>query len=202
MIFTALDFETADDQRDSACAVALVRVEGSRIVARATRLVRPPRREFLYTYIHGITWEDVRGEPDFGGVWPALAPLLEGADFLAAHNAPFDRSVLAACCAAAGIPAPALPFLCTVRLARRAWGIYPTRLPDVCGRLSIPLRHHQADSDAGACAEIVLRAAARPEGFDPRDHLSPDGRDEVDRFRPRSSTTTASPRPGRPSRPR
>ncbi len=159
MTFVALDFETADPMRDSACALALVRVEDGRIAARETRLIRPPRKEFWFTHIHGITWERVRGEPDFAAVWPSMEHLLEGADFIAAHNAPFDRSVLRACCARAGLEGPALPFLCTVRLARKVWEIYPTRLPDVCGRLSIPLQHHEAGSDAEACATIVLRAS-------------------------------------------
>jgi DNA polymerase-3 subunit epsilon len=156
--FVALDFETADERRDSACALALVRVEGGRVAARTTRLLRPPRRRFLYTWVHGITWDMVEAEARFAEAWPAMEPLLEGADFLAAHNAPFDRAVLQACCRGAGLPPPAAPFLCTVRLARRAWGIRPTRLPDVCGRLGIPLRHHRAGSDALACARIVLRA--------------------------------------------
>lgn len=156
--FVAIDFETADQGRDSACSVALVRVEGDRVVAREHRLIRPPRREFMFTYIHGIDWKRVCREPAFGEVWPAVAPLLAGAAFLAAHNAPFDRSVLAACCQAAGLPVPALPFRCTVSLARDTWGIRPTKLPDVCSRLGIPLQHHDALSDAEACARILLEA--------------------------------------------
>ena len=156
--FVALDFETADDGRDSACALALVRVEGGRIARREARLIRPPRRQFRFTYIHGITWPMVASEPCFGELWPSLAPLLDGAGQLFAHNASFDRSVLRACCASAGIEPPALPFACTVKLARERWGIYPTKLPDVCQALGIPLRHHDAASDAEACARIVLAA--------------------------------------------
>src|SRR5574340_948101 len=101
--FIAIDFETADYQADSACAVALVRVEGSEIVRRDYHLIRPPRREMVFTYIHGITWQDVADKPSFGELWPTLEPLLADADFFVAHNAGFDRSVLHACCAAAGI---------------------------------------------------------------------------------------------------
>lgn len=158
MTFVALDFETADPMKDSACAVALVRVEGRKVVARQHRLLRPPRPEFWFTHIHGITWERVEKEPSFEEAWPGFLPMLEGADFIAAHNAPFDRGVLRACCERAGYSSPSLPFLCTVRLARKVWSMYPTRLPDVCGRLRIPLRHHHAGSDAEACARIVLRA--------------------------------------------
>jgi DNA polymerase-3 subunit epsilon len=157
--FVAIDFETADQGRDSACSVGLVRVEGNRIVDRAYRLIRPPRSRFLFTHIHGLTWEDVAGEPTFGEVWPDLVPLLKGAACFVAHNAPFDRSVLNACCAAAGTRAPALPFRCTMRIARERWGIFPTKLSDVCRELGIALRHHDAASDAEACARIMIAAA-------------------------------------------
>ena len=42
--FAAIDFGTADYGRDSACAVAVVRVAGGEIVDRAHFLIRPPRR--------------------------------------------------------------------------------------------------------------------------------------------------------------
>ncbi len=156
--FVAIDFETADPGPDSACSVALVRVEGNRIVAREHRLIRPPRPEFEFTWVHGIRWEDVEGEPTFADVWPGLVPTLSGADFFAAHNAPFDRRVLEACCKAGRLPAPTLPFKCTVRMARTTWGIFPTTLPHVCRALGLALKHHDALSDAEACARIVMAA--------------------------------------------
>ncbi len=157
--FAAIDFETADYGRDSACAIGIVRVENERIVEREYRLIRPPRREFVFSYLHGITWEMVRSEPAFGQLWPELQPLLRGIDFLAAHNASFDRAVLEACCRQAGLSAPGLPFQCTVRLAREVFGVYPTKLPDVCRALQLKLdHHHHAQADAEACARIVLAA--------------------------------------------
>lgn len=163
--FAAIDFETADQGRDSACALAVVRVEGGKIVARETRLIRPPRRSFVFTYIHGITWEDVAGAPTFDRVWEELSPLTEGVDFLAAHNASFDRSVLRRCCETFGLEPPQTPFACTVQLARNTWHLYPTKLNHVCEYLHIPLKHHDASSDAEACARIVLAAMA--DGADP-----------------------------------
>ncbi len=161
MIFTAIDFETADYYRDSACSVALVRVEDGAIVDEVQRLIRPPRRRFVFTYIHGITWPDVQDAPPFAQVWPELARLTEGADFLAAHNASFDRSVLETCCGAADLAPPPAPWRCTVDLARATWGIFPTKLNCVCEQLKIPLQHHDALSDARACAKILLAAAAQ-----------------------------------------
>jgi len=160
MDFVAIDFETADRCSDSACAVGIVKVVANRIVAREFRLIRPPRQRFLFTYLHGISWEDVKAEPSFREVWLLLRDLLPGARFLAAHNARFDRSVLLACCRLSGLHPPDAPFLCTVRLARRTWRIYPTKLDNVCNKLAIKLRHHDALSDAEACARIVLSAAS------------------------------------------
>jgi len=156
--FVALDFETADYFPDSACALGLVRVENHQIVHRTYSLIKPPRRRFVFTYLHGITWEDVAHQPTFAELWPSLTPILAGVDFLAAHNASFDRSVLNRCCETAGLNPPALPFECTVRLARQTWNIYPTKLNNVCDHLGITLKHHQAASDAEACALIVIAA--------------------------------------------
>lgn len=161
--FAAIDFETADNGRDSACSVAVVLAEDGRIVEQLHALIRPPRSRFLFTHIHGLTWADCREQDDFAGLWPRMTPLLDRAEFLVAHNAPFDKGVLNACCAAHGLPNPKKPFACTVRLARHVWNVYPTKLPDVCRHLNIALNHHDALSDAQACAGIAL--AALRQGF-------------------------------------
>lgn len=154
----ALDFETATCDSDSACALGVVIVEGSRIVRRRRWLIRPPRRDFEFTYVHGITWRMVANEPTFAELWPEIRGELRGAQFLAAHYAPFDRDVLGACCRRAGASPPHARFLCTVQLARRTWSVYPTKLPNVCAFLGIALDHHEPLSDAEACARIVLAA--------------------------------------------
>lgn len=160
--FVALDFETADRGSDSACALALMRVEGLEIVERRVCLLRPPRQYFLFTYVHGIAWKHVKDAPTFAEVWPTLRPMLDGVAFLAAHNAGFDRRVLEACCAVAKLPAPPHPYLCTVQLSRRTWALKSHKLPDVCAHLGVALKHHDAGSDAEACARIVIAAARAP----------------------------------------
>ena len=157
-LFAAIDFETANYYPDSACAVGIVIVKGKRIVHREEHLIRPPYREFVFTYIHGLTWDDVRDAPTFTELWPRLRSVISEVDYLAAHNASFDRRVLASCCERSRIKPPEQPFLCTVKLARTIWSVRPTRLPDVCRHLNIPLQHHNASSDAEACAQIVIAA--------------------------------------------
>lgn len=158
MNFLAIDFETANYSPDSACAVGLVRVESGEIVRRECHLIRPPGKDFYFTYLHGISWEDVAEQPTFGDLWPKIERMMEGVSFLVAHNARFDQGVMNACCRRAGISIPDMPFQCTVRLSRRLWGIYPTNLPAVCRHFDIPLNHHDAASDTEACAQIMIRA--------------------------------------------
>lgn len=161
--FAAIDFETATYSGDSACALAATIVEDGVIVQQLYELIRPPTRLFSFTHIHGLRWSDVQDAPDFAAVWEIFAPALREVEFLAAHNAPFDKGVLHACCARYGLAVPPQPFVCTVQLARAQWDLRPTKLPDVCRHLGIELVHHQADSDAAACARIVI--AAEQEGW-------------------------------------
>ena len=46
--FVALDFETADNGRDSACAIGLVRVSGGEIVKRTYYLIKPRVRALSF----------------------------------------------------------------------------------------------------------------------------------------------------------
>jgi DNA polymerase III subunit epsilon len=157
--FVAIDFETADHSPDSACAVGLIRVSGIRIIKRKYYLIRPPRRSFFFTPVHSITWEHVQGQPTFGALWPSIRNSFLGADFIASHNVSFDRRVLESCCRAAKVEPPNIRYVCTMRLARRVWNIRPTSLPIVSRYLGMPITHHDALSDAEACAGIVIAAS-------------------------------------------
>lgn len=158
MKFLAIDFETANYQRDSACAIGLVLVENNEIKEKQTHLIKPPTNWFVFTDLHGISWNDVKDSPNFGKLWPEIKPLFDEADFLAAHNSSFDEGVLRACCKLYGIEYPDIPFQCTVKISRKLWGIYPTKLNLVCEHFNIPLNHHEAGSDTEACAQIMIRA--------------------------------------------
>jgi DNA polymerase-3 subunit epsilon len=72
--------------------------------------------------------------------------------------------VLRACCEARAAKLTQKPFVCTVKVARAVWNLRPATLADVCRHLQIPLQHHDAASDAHACARILL--AARQKGHE------------------------------------
>jgi len=164
-IIVALDFETANNSRSSACQLGLVRLEGWRATLEKAWLIRPPTELFIHTGIHGITWEDVADSPDFSELWPEVAACLKGADYLAAHNAPFDKGVMEETLRHHGLKAPRQAYLDTVQIARQVWKIFPTKLNLVCQALSIPLQHHEALSDARACAQILVKA--QEQGWQP-----------------------------------
>ena len=161
MEFVAIDFETANRDASSACALGLAIVKGGKITAKHHWLIRPPQDYFRadFTDIHGITAAAVRNCPSFKEIWPEVKPFLEGA-CLAAHNARFDRSVLQGSLEYYGLDLPAESFfVCTLELSRQTWKLPKNNLAAVASHLDLPLQHHQAESDALACAGILLRAA-------------------------------------------
>ena len=164
--FVAIDFETANMQRSSACSVGLVRVEAGKIVGTEHYLIRPPSKHFRFTDTHGITWEHVEDAGTFRDVWREVKYLVKGARYFVAHNAAFDRDVLRDTMEWHDMRVSALPFACTRRLAATHWQLRPAKLPDVCKHLSVPLaRHHDALEDATAAARIALRGLS--EGWVP-----------------------------------
>ncbi|AMB43475.1 3'-5' exonuclease [Methylobacterium sp. AMS5] len=160
MSVVAIDFETANERRDSACAVGLAWIEGGRVVRRESRLIRPPQLRFSpgNIRVHGILPADVRDAPTFPEVIAEFLPDLSGGLMLA-HNAGFDMGVLAASLAAWGEPVPDMAGHCTLQIARR---VFPDPaghgLAKVASRLGIRFEHHDAGEDAFACAEIALAA--------------------------------------------
>ncbi|MFA6467426.1 MAG: 3'-5' exonuclease [Bacteroidota bacterium] len=161
MKFLAIDFETANRYPNSACSVGLVSVENEHIVKKKTILIKPPYEHFEFTSIHGISWQDVKNKKTFKETWGTIANFFDGIDFVVAHNAGFDRRVLESCCSTYGISKPDVEYRCTVRLSRSVLKIRPANLANVCRQLFIPLNHHDAGSDAEACAKIMLEVLKR-----------------------------------------
>lgn len=159
MRFTAIDFETANADRASVCAVGLAVVENGQVVVRTSQLIRPEPLVFdpFNTCIHGITAADVADAPTFLQYWPSLWSNVRGP--LAAHNASFDMSCLRHTLDQSGTPYPEIDYYCTRVLSRLAWPHHPTYALDyIAQSLGIAFRHHDAEEDAVACASILLAA--------------------------------------------
>ena len=163
MQYFAIDFETANSSHSSICSVGLATVRNGVISDRRCWLVRPRHLSFDYwnVRIHGITEDDVRNAPEFVDLWPALGALIEGS-VMVAHNAAFDMSALRSALDEYGLPYPQLSYLCSLVIARNLWPQFSSyRLSVLAHEFQIPLKHHDAESDAAAAAEIILRAASQ-----------------------------------------
>ncbi|MGM9773647.1 MAG: 3'-5' exonuclease [Candidatus Egerieousia sp.] len=156
--FAAIDFETANYQRSSVCAVGVVIVRGGEIVDSFYSLIKPEPEYYNYrcSMVHGLCSEDTENAPVFPDVWKQIAPLIENLP-LVAHNKAFDESCLKAVFRVYQMDYPDYEFYDTLKAAR-------SRFPElsnhqlhtvsaVCGyNLE---NHHHALADAEACAWIA-----------------------------------------------
>ncbi len=160
MNFVAIDFETANRNWNSACEIGIVVVEDGRVTDTYRRLIRPTPNRFDAGNIrvHKIRPEMVMHEPTFADLYDDILPYLAD-QHLVAHNSSFDIGVLLASAKLYGLPQPSLTYSCTVQLARRVFPESPRYgLGILSAYLGIELQHHQALSDANACAQIMLQA--------------------------------------------
>ncbi len=153
--FTAIDFETAHGKRWSICAVGLVRVEDGTIKEKLSLMVRPP--DNIYSRynidIHGITPRKTANAPTFAGVWPQIEPFITNQNVVAHSGFKFDFNVLKQTLEYYEIVEPKYTKHCTCK-------IYGKDLATLCREHRIPLNHHEALSDALACAELFNRHLA------------------------------------------
>ena len=161
--YIAFDVETPNGKNDRISAIGVTVLENGSITERFSSLVNPETWfDIFNTALTGISPADTADAPTFPELWQLLRPFLDSG-IPVAHDAPFDLSVLAKCLSAYRIPCPrVLPYVCTCRLARKAFPDFPNhKLDTVCRMLSIDLDHHKAGSDSYACAEILCALLRR-----------------------------------------
>ena len=149
--FTAIDFETAQSYRWSICQVGLVRIENGIVTKEINLLVQPPDNYYWsrFTDIHGISAKDTKKTPTFDQIWPQITPYIENQNVVAHNGFGFDFPVLDKTLEYYGMPTPVYNKFCTYK-------IYKSNLATLCQEHNIPLNHHDALSDAKACADLYL----------------------------------------------
>lgn len=160
MDFITIDFETATSQRHSPCEVGLTFVKNNQVVETKSWLIKPINNEYdgFNIYIHGITPKDTADKPEFNEIWTELRPLIEN-QFLIAHNAGFDISVLRRTLELYNLPFPTLNYSCSYIFSKKVWGgLSAYDLKTLCKVNNIPLKHHRAGADSKATAELTLKA--------------------------------------------
>ncbi len=157
--FAAIDFETANFERSSVCAVGVVIVRGGKVVDQYYSLIRPEPEYYTYrcTQVNGLTEADTRCAPNFPEVWASIEPKIHGLP-LVAHNKAFDESCLKAVFRVYQLDYPNYEFHCTCIASRRVWPEGRHNLDVIAAKCGYNLkRHHHALADAEACAAIALK---------------------------------------------
>src|SRR5699024_8797010 len=119
--FTAIDFETANGFRGSACAIGAVKIRNGVIAETHYSLLQPPvgydRFDPRNMAIHRITPDDVATAPTFAEHFPTLHEFVSD-DVVVAHNAGFDIGVIESGLEVCQLPIPRLDFACSLTLSR------------------------------------------------------------------------------------
>jgi len=159
--FVAIDFETANEKFSSACSIGIAVVKDSRIIETKHFLIQPPDLNFNHiNYMtHGITKEDVKDKPKFSDLWENIKAYFKETPVIA-HNASFDMNVLRQTLDQYQIPYPEINYACTLGISKKVWPNQASyKLDKLSAIFGIQLNHHNAESDAIACALIALKAA-------------------------------------------
>ncbi|HLS71356.1 MAG TPA: 3'-5' exonuclease [Chitinophagaceae bacterium] len=149
--FTAIDFETANGRYESICQIGLVRFENGEIVKEIDCLVKPPENSYHWgnSRVHGLGSKDTKNAPTFDKLWHLMEPYIFRKRIVA-HNSQFDAMCLRTVLKYYNLDIPPFDTVCTVK-------IYKKNLKKLCEEHDIELMHHNALSDARACAALYMK---------------------------------------------
>ncbi len=159
--FVAIDFETATTS-GFACQLGIVEVEDGIIISEKEYLFQPPENKYDWacTFVHHLSAASTTDAKTFADYWPEIKDMLEGKTIVA-HNASFDMRVLNYNMDYYKLGALKVgDVICTFHELRN------TDLYSACSFFGIDIQqHHDALSDARACAQLILAYSKRPGGI-------------------------------------
>jgi DNA polymerase-3 subunit epsilon len=161
--FIAIDYETANTDYRSACSLGVSIVENGKVVETFESLIQPPKEfsEFdpFNVMIHGITPTQIKGAPTFDYLWEKLDNFNSKYKVpFVCHFSGFDIRVTEALLNHYGVSFQEIQFYDTYTIARKLWPqLINHKLNTLSENFKIDLNHHNAASDAQACALIALK---------------------------------------------
>ncbi len=160
MDFVAIDFETANSNRSSACSMGIAIVYNGEVAQKKSWLIKPEPLSFdpWNVRIHGITEHHVKDKPNFKECWDEIKGYLDN-KLIVAHNASFDISVLRNTLDYYNLRYPNFRYICSYKVAMKTWdNIVNYRLDTIAKMLDIKFSHHDALEDSVTCAYVLLRS--------------------------------------------
>lgn len=154
--FIAIDFETANKNRISACAIGLVFIKDFKIVYSKKHFIKPPKGEEFSSFhsnIHNIYEDDVEHSFTFEELWEDEFSKYFNNNLIVFHNASMDLSVLKNLFEHFSISNFEIDYIDTMQLAEKSGN--PKKLTELAEKFGIEIEnHHDPIADAKACAMI------------------------------------------------
>ncbi len=165
--YIAIDFETANQYRNSACSVGLVRFIDGKETDSCYSLIHPAKMYFIPEWtetIHHISYKDVCNKPYFPEVWDTLVmPFINqtpGIPLVAHNGNTFDMPVILGCCEYFGMPVPCLEYFDSLSVTKKTWPEMEShKLTDLGAHFGIEYLAHDALEDSRTCGQIIKLAA-------------------------------------------
>lgn len=156
--FVAIDFETANNDLNSACSIGIAGVKDFEIIDERYFLIKPPTNNFDLNNIriHGITYDDVKNSPNFSELWFTIKSYFDNA-IVIAHNAHYDMSVLKNCLEYYKLETPDFTYLDSMYISDLSCSDIGRGLEARADALGVAIgNHHNALDDAITAAMIVI----------------------------------------------
>ncbi len=160
MDFVSVDVETANADIASICQIGLVGFEDCHVKQSWQTLVNP--EDYFDPFnvsIHGIDKQAVRAAPTFPEIYDQVRDWMKSS-IVASHTV-FDRVAVERVVEKYRLEPVKPVWLDTARVARRAWPQFARKgygLPNMATYLGISYIPHDAEEDARAAGELLIRA--------------------------------------------
>ncbi|MCX6244696.1 MAG: 3'-5' exonuclease [Bacteroidetes bacterium] len=159
--FYSLDVETANPDQSTICQIGIGIFEDGELIDTWKSYIDPQDYfHWRFIDIHGITEEDVEGQPIFPDVYPVLRQMFE--NNIVVHHSPFDRVAFRKAFERFGLEPFEVQWLDSMQIARKAFGggyiDGGYNLANLASYLDIEFRHHDALEDSITAGKIVLKS--------------------------------------------
>jgi len=154
--FIAIDFETANPQRVSACAIGYAKVSDYKVIEAEGYLIKPIGGHAPFqSKIHGITDKDTLDKPVFGDLFPKIQDIF--CYPLVAHTL-FDMQVLNALSDYFNLGLK-FDYIDSCAMAKEKMpNLNNHRLQTLVQHFGLPeYKYHDAKEDAIACANVFIK---------------------------------------------
>jgi len=167
--YIAIDFETANQFKNSACSIGLVRFIDGKEAGSVSQLIHPAKMYFIQEWtdqIHHISYKDVENMPYFPEVWNTIAmPFINetpGLPLVAHNGNTFDMNVIRGCCDYFNMDYPNLSYFDSLYVAQKTWPEFESHKLTFLGEnFGIDYLAHDALEDSRTCGIVIAKAAEK-----------------------------------------